>query len=220
MSDRAAPSARSLLWVLVVLALPAAAAPQGPPAVSETQRVTAFDLLVELRRPRERGKSVEPPADLALEELTVLWDGEPLPLVGMARGDRDPEAWRLVIYIDRALASNHSIRWAAMELAERVDRLTALGEVEVVVADPEPRRALAPTRDPRLLDGALSGIFLAPADSADLIVRREEYLLDHPRGPPAGPGEKRESPAYSSAGQRRAPDCNGRRSHRMYGQGY
>jgi tetratricopeptide (TPR) repeat protein len=175
---RVAPSFTPvLLCALLLLPVAVRSAPQEPAPVVETQRVTAFDLLVELRRPRKPEKSVAAPADLALEDLTVLWDGTSLPLVDLASGPQDREPWRLVVYIDRLLASNHTIRWAAMELAERARRLTELGEVEIVVAEPEPRRALAPTRDRKLLDDSLSGVFLAPAGTSDLVARREQFLL-------------------------------------------
>jgi tetratricopeptide (TPR) repeat protein len=70
-----------------------------------------------------------------------------------------------------------------MELAERAEQLTGLGEIEIVVAEPAPRRALAPTRDSELLDDSLSGVFLAPAGVADLVSRREDYLIAHLQGP-------------------------------------
>ncbi len=172
-----------LLWVLLPGPAPAGSAPRAAAPVVETQRVTAFDLLVELTRARKPETSVAAPADLALKDFTVLWDGVALPLVGLATGADDPEPWRLVIYIDRVLSSNHTVRWAAMELAERARRLGEMGEVEIVVAEPEPRRALAPTRDSELIDGSLSGVFLAPAGTAELVSRREEFLIAYPDGP-------------------------------------
>ena len=170
-----------LLFCTLLLALPPGeGAPQESAPLVETQRVTAFDLLVELTRPGKPEKPVDPPEDLAPEELTVLWDGTALPLVGLAAGRADPEPWRIVVYVDRVLSSSHTVRWAAMELAERADKLTALGEVEIVVAEPEPRRALAPSRDSALLDDTLSGIFLEPAGGAEPVRRREQFLVDHP----------------------------------------
>jgi tetratricopeptide (TPR) repeat protein len=56
--------------------------------------------------------------------------------------------------------------------------LTDLGEIEIVVADPEPRRVLAPSRDRDLIDQSLSGIFLAPAGAAELVLRREQFLIE------------------------------------------
>ena len=156
----------------------------------ETQRVTAFDLLLELTRPRKPRLSVAAPADLAPDDFTLLWDGAALPLVGLAGGAEDPEPWRFVVYIDRVLSSNHTIRWATMELAERAKRLTDLGEVEIVVAEPEPRRALAPTRDRKLLDDSLSGVFLAPAGTSELVLQREEFLIEHPDGPSGSPAAR------------------------------
>ena len=175
------------LGALLLTPLSAGPAPQrsqppGSAAFIETQRVTAVDLLVELTRPKKPLRSVAAPADLALDDFTVLWDGTALPLVGLATGAEDPEPWRLVVYIDRLLSSNHTIRWAAMELAERAEWLTGLGEVEIVVAEPEPRRALAPTRDSELIDASLSGVFLAPSGIADLVSRREEFLIAYPEG--------------------------------------
>ena len=176
---------RILICALLAAPLPAASAPQESAPVIETQRVTAFDLLVELTRPKKPERSVAAPDDLAPDDFTLLWDGAPLQLVGLAAGGEDPEPWRLVVYIDRVLSSNHTVRWAAMELAERARRLTELGEVEIVVAEPEPRRALAPTRDRKLLDDSLSGVFLAPAGTAELVTRREDFLIAHPDRPRA-----------------------------------
>jgi tetratricopeptide (TPR) repeat protein len=183
MPAAAAKTVLIMLWVLLLGPAPARSAAQQPAPVVEIQRVTAFDLLVELTRPKKPLKSVEAPADLALDDFTVLWDGASLPLVDLATGAEDREPWRLVVYIDRVLSSNHTVRWAAMELAERARRLTELGEVEIVVAEPEPRRVLAPTRDTELIDGSLSGVFLAPAGTVELVSRREEFLIAYPDGP-------------------------------------
>jgi tetratricopeptide (TPR) repeat protein len=175
---RARPGgAHLLLYGLLLVPPPAAAASQRPAPLVETQRVTAFDLLVELSRPDKPEQSVEPPADLSTADFTLLWEGAALPLVGLAPAGADREPWRLVVYVDRQLSSNHTVRWAAMELAERSARLARLGEVEIVVAEPEPRLALAPTRDAGLIDDSLSGLFLAPAGTTPLITRREDYLI-------------------------------------------
>ncbi len=183
--SRLAPKAAQLLVCALLLApLAVTPAPQEQTPLVESQRVTAFDLLVELTRPGKPDRSVEPPADLVPDHFTVLWDGEPLPVVALAPGGVDEEPWRLVVYIDRVLSSNHTIRWAVMELAERARWLADLGEVEIVVAEPEPRRALAPTRDRQLIDDSLSGVFLEPAGTAELILRREEFLIQHPREQP------------------------------------
>lgn len=69
--------------------------------------------------------------------------------------DAQQPAWRILIYLDRGLADHDTVNQAAKILIDDVARLTRLGEVEIVEADPRPRVALAPTRDPRVVRSAL-----------------------------------------------------------------
>ncbi len=172
----------TLLAATLLLAASPAGSREEPQPLVETQRVTAFDLVVEIARRGEPERSTVP-ARLEAGEFSLVRDGRPLPVVTLATGRNDPEPWRIVVYADRQLSSDPTLRWAAMELAERAARLAELGEVEIVVADPEPRRVLAASRDPGLIDQSLSGLFLATEAGNELVARREEHLLRHPRAP-------------------------------------
>ena len=62
---------------------------------------------------------------------------------------------RVALYFDPALLTPSGLQDAALALARRAHELTALGAVELVLADPEPAALLAPTRDPGALASAL-----------------------------------------------------------------
>jgi hypothetical protein len=66
--------------------------------------------------------------------------------------------WQLVIYVDRVLAEPETVFVTANALAQRAAQLTALGTVALVVADPAPRILLAETREPKMLEQALTDI--------------------------------------------------------------
>ena len=149
--------------------------PSRDDALTEREQVTAIDLVVELTKD---GKSPLEPADgLTPEDFVVEEGGRELAVVGI---DAPPssEPWKLLIYFDQRLASPASIRWAASTLADLALTLAELGEVEVVVADPEPRLILAATRDSVIIDQMLSGLFLEDARGSEILALREEFLLE------------------------------------------
>jgi tetratricopeptide (TPR) repeat protein len=186
------PPGRAIVAVVALLfsmVLRSGAEAQPPPEVTEREEVTAIDLLVEVSARNRAGVSGPPPKDLAADDFEVSEDGHSLPIIGIELPDRQllPEPWHIVLYFDLALSSSHAVRWAASELADWVPELLALGEVEVVVADPEPRRVLAPSRDPELLGQTLSGIFLEREGEEELVALREDFLVadaeeSEPRG--------------------------------------
>ncbi|HMB54030.1 MAG TPA: hypothetical protein VKU40_11990, partial [Thermoanaerobaculia bacterium] len=137
--------------------------------------MTAVDLVIDVRDADGRV-----PADLGLEDFTVLEDGEEKQVVGVelltggtvagstarrsglvappadAGDDRLDEAtWAMVVYVDQVLSSSASIRRATEMLASQAGRMAALGSVEVIVADPQPRQLLPPTRSARLIEQTL-----------------------------------------------------------------
>ena len=144
-------------------------------ALSEREEVTAVDLVIELSR--DGVTAAEAPAGLAPESFTVAEGDSTLTVVGV---DVPPstEPWRLLLYFDLELSSSESVRWAASAFADRAATLVELGEVEVVVADPEPRTVLAPTRDADLLDQTLSGIFLDRRGDSEILSLRERFLIE------------------------------------------
>src|SRR5947208_9096727 len=105
---------------------------------------------------REIGLLVEPPESGSFKAADLLvFDGgaprqvlkaEPLRPEGSA-----VRPWTVVLYFDRALSRPDAIRGAALAFAKVSRELTGLGTVEVTLADPEPRVALAATADARSL---------------------------------------------------------------------
>ena len=163
-----------------------ALARQNGEAVRDEERVTAVDVLVQLinsqtLEPIQAPRSPEP------GDLSVLLDGEPVPVVAVEpTSSRSAEPWRVVIYFDLPLTSSRTVRWASSLLAGRLRELLELGPVEIVVADPEPGRHLAASRDPELIDDMLSGIFLRTEGEDRLVRRREQFLIKHVAKPRAG----------------------------------
>ena len=66
--------------------------------------------------------------------------------------------WRLVIYVDPALLTPDSQQRSMDALARHAGQLTALGAVEIVLANPTPITTLPPTRDPQQVVRALHAI--------------------------------------------------------------
>ncbi len=116
-------------------------------------------------RVEERPIVFQPPAprlwrddDPDRRDLLVSEDGllrrvtrvEPLAAAG--------RPWTQVVYIDRPLAQPETVFLATLALAKRARALAALGEVEVVVADPAPRTVLTATREARRIELVLSDL--------------------------------------------------------------
>ncbi|HEX2834975.1 MAG TPA: hypothetical protein VHW00_18315 [Thermoanaerobaculia bacterium] len=80
--------------------------------------------------------------------------------------------WDTLIYIDYELSSRTTIRDAVRTLINESERLTSNGRVEVVVADPTPRRILAPSTDPKAVADALTTASKINAQSRLANVRR------------------------------------------------
>jgi hypothetical protein len=103
--------------------------------------------------PREAGVAVEvldakgePPRQGRAVELSVAEDGAARRVLSVGPVPAETP-WRVVIWVDRVLSGSRTVRGAAGALAAQAPALVALGTVEVVVAEPEPRVVLAPTRD-------------------------------------------------------------------------
>ncbi len=120
-----------------------------------------------------------PVLDLRPEELLVLEDGEPVPLLALepgvapgtgAPGDAPavesgspavgsspsgPEPWRVVIYVSTELAGRFVLQELCRETAAEAARLTDLGAVDLVLADPFPTLVTQAGRRPEDLARAL-----------------------------------------------------------------
>ncbi|MBZ0111311.1 MAG: tetratricopeptide repeat protein [Thermoanaerobaculia bacterium] len=151
----------------------APSAEQPREVFGDEERVTLVDVLVEvperLRLRLENGKTVE-------EVGLTAWTGNlPLPIVSV---DAPPgrDGWTQVIYLDAPLSAEGTIPWAAQLLAARLEDLVALGPVEVILADPTPRRLLGSTANPAALDEALAGVVFDDPGGGILTDLREEVV--------------------------------------------
>ncbi|HVR29838.1 MAG TPA: hypothetical protein VMS86_09945 [Thermoanaerobaculia bacterium] len=98
--------------------------------------------------------------------LLVLEGGVPRRVTNL----QSPEhgSWRVLIYVDAPLSRARTVRLASLRLGEAAQRLTDLGAVEVVVADPEPRTVFGPSREPRLLAEHLTRLGESGAGSDEI----------------------------------------------------
>jgi hypothetical protein len=143
---------RATLGVLFAASLSAAPPPQPePPRHTETILVREAGVLVErpASRPIDILRRARRPADFQL-----LLDGRPHEVVSLEAATA--KDWEIVVYLDPELAPAGPLNDAALLLTKRAGRLSSLGSVELVIADPEPRVALAPSRNPAIWPGVLA----------------------------------------------------------------
>jgi hypothetical protein len=163
----------------LIPALTPAQAP--PPALSEEVQVTSVDLWVGGVRDRFgtwlRGEGSLP--ELEPDQLELRVDGRVTKIVGVATATGEPAPTRIVVFFDAPTSDQAAFRWAASRLGEHAARLTALGEVEVVVADPEPRVAIAATRDSTRLAEVFAGLALFAGTEAEIPLLRDEFLASN-----------------------------------------
>jgi hypothetical protein len=195
-------TATPALALLALLAVrgPAAAAPAPPPAVTQAQPepfaekvlVREIEVVVELPDPvrESRRKSLGP------QDFQVLEDGGFRQLSKASPVAAEAGAWQVVLYFDRVLADAETVFFTANQLAQHAAQLTGLGAVEVVVADPQPRLALAGSREPKVVEQALIDL-AAQADRQRSAAHRPAGGSSHGQGPP--PGQPR------AGGQERTP---------------
>lgn len=142
----------------------------------DAQRVTAVDLLVT----RDRGDLQQWaagdawPKDLAPGDFTVRVDDQPVEVIALALPDETP--WHFLVYIDAELSSRETLTWAATLLGEQLDALLAKGYLEIVIADPLPRRLLRPTNDREEVERVLAQLALQSTATARLQALRDEFL--------------------------------------------
>ena len=153
-----------------------APAPEAPPPPASARIELSVQIL---------DRKGEVPRAVKAEDLTVLEDGQLRPVVELAPVSRP---WRTVLYFDRVLSSSRTLGAAAGALAQRAPELAALGTVEVIVAEPEPREILAATRDVKLIDEALSRLWFMGEGRDDVRVLRQRFRDEAPEG--ADPAEQ------------------------------
>jgi VWFA-related protein len=155
-----------LTALLVPAPLSSSAAAQGPSAAA----VRELPVLI-------LDRQGEAPRTVGAGDLSVIENGKPWPVVSLAPIG---QPWRIVIWADRVLSGSRTLRAAAGTLAEQARALAALGTVEVVVAEPQPRVALAPTRDVQAIDEALSKLWLESEGRDDLRALRRRFRDERP----------------------------------------
>lgn len=161
------------LGLALLAVLPHALLAQESAPFRGEARVTAVDLLVDtgLKSPRRL-------ENLTAADFEVLYDGASQPVVAVESpaAEEATEPWTIVIYFDYSLASNIAVRWAADLLAGQAKALNKLGRVEVLVADPTPRRLVAPGGGVEELEGALSQLVIEATSRDELGSLRDEYI--------------------------------------------
>jgi hypothetical protein len=151
----AAPRAGSSAGAAGAAGATGATGPARPDSFEEKVLVREIEVVVELPESlRESRRKALGPQDFQVTE-----DGRFRQVVKASpvmAGEAGP--WQLVIYVDRVLAEPETVFVTANALAQRSAQLTALGTVALVVADPAPRILLAETREPKMLEQALTDI--------------------------------------------------------------
>jgi hypothetical protein len=174
--DQPMRNARNALFLLAVVALlaprapavwgqaPAPEPPASAPGAAGAPRSEGFgekvlvreiEVIVELPESLREGRR----KSLGPQDFQIQEDGVARQVVKaspVAASEAAP--WRMVLYFDRVLANPDTVYFTANSLAQRADQLTALGGVDVVVADPQPRVVLASCHEPRVLEQALTDL--------------------------------------------------------------
>jgi VWFA-related protein len=179
---------------LLLLGAPVAPVFAQSAPYAERVDVTAIELMVDVRD--AKGKV---PEGLKPEDFVVLEDKKPQRVIAvdyvrdvLAKGvpaEPDPSGkaaplarpaapWQLLIYFDLGFTTPRGVKDAAQLLSVAAERLTALGPVEVAVAEHNsPRQRLRPTRDPALLRSALAVVAALPVRAlTDIDLVRRSYL--------------------------------------------
>ncbi|HEY4590141.1 MAG TPA: hypothetical protein VII86_12995, partial [Thermoanaerobaculia bacterium] len=162
-----------MITALALLAALLQAAPSPAPAPAAVP-VSTLELPVQILDSKG-----EVPRALQAGDLTVMAAGQTRPVVSLSPLSRP---WRIVVYVDRVLTGSRTLRASAGTLAEQSSRLAALGTVEVVVAEPQPRVAAGPTREVPLIDEALSKLWLENDGRDDVRVLRQRFRDEKAEG--------------------------------------
>lgn len=115
--------------------------------------VREIEVVVELPDSVPNRKSLGPQSFQVLEDGSLRQVVKATPVTA-----GDPAPWQVVLYFDRVLARPATVFFTANSLAQHADQLTALGSVDVVVADPRRRVLLSGCREPRVLEQTLTDL--------------------------------------------------------------
>ncbi len=154
--------------------------------VHERTAVRAGELLVAIES-RTGPLRLASPVRFSPRNFEVTLGGEPVTVLSIDESIEVSagQPWEILVYVDAALSSNDLVRSATGLLAGAAAELAALGTVEIVVADPDPGRLLAPTRDTSRISETLAGLSLGEVGDDLLVVQRRELsdLVDVSDGP-------------------------------------
>jgi hypothetical protein len=172
---------------------PSSTGAQAPAATfAEVVKATAVTVTVDVRD--AAGKV---PAQIAARDFVVLEDGVEQLVIGAELATPAPaaagpgpgaalsspvsapaaEPWQVVVYVDSPTVTIQTAKGAAQGLAARAAQLVALGTVEVVVADPTPKRLLQPTRDAARLSAALDKLGDKGGARNELARLRSDFIV-------------------------------------------
>jgi hypothetical protein len=151
----------------VALAAGLLLAAQKPATFTEQVEVREVELVVDLAGSLSRlKKETLDPGDLIVIEdglvrpvtrVGPIAEGRIRSLLGRDEAIAQPD-WTVVVWVDRVLAGPDTAFYASLALSKQAERLTGLGPVEVIAADPSPRTVLAPTREPQRVAQALTDL--------------------------------------------------------------
>lgn len=129
----------------------------GAPAETYTESLDVRELELAVALPE--GLSARRRAALTAKDFLVLDDGRSSPVTRfetLATGGPGAGPWSILVYVDRVLGRRDTVARGLSALSARAEQLVHLGQVEVVVADPDPRRVLAPSGDVQQVRAALA----------------------------------------------------------------
>lgn len=179
------PQLLTVFLLLPALALPPKGAVGQPDETAPPPPSTSVELLVEAQTPSGRWPTGLSPADFSVSEDGVEAKVVAVRMLGgssgrdasrRARSSMGRRPWTILIYVDAALLGEGSLPSLASLLAGQAAELTALGEVEVVLADPEPHVLLGRTRDPKLVRASVEGLMHLDRDPHTVVSFRRQYL--------------------------------------------
>ena len=110
-----------------------------------------------------------------LGELELRIDGENVEIEDVARAE---SGWRTLVFVDMALTTPGPVSQLAEVLLEQLDALLAAGSLEIVVANPQARTILPPTRERGLARAALERLAATYEAASALVERRRLFASE------------------------------------------
>lgn len=192
------PAYPVLLAVLLAFGTTPLCAQTDNEPLLEEQRVTAVDTLLHFDRGgfSEWATGNATPEKLEAADFSVTLDGSPRQVVAIeALEHLDPSRrsrWTQLIYIDCTMSTTADLRRALALLHRELPRLLALGPLEVLIADPAPRRLIGETNSSAELEALLSRLALdtechdRPQELRDELLRLKQEKREATPGEPSG----------------------------------